>query len=138
MLHRTERTLENIPVGALGLIPVVGCEQLVKKVDDYLVKWRKESASKYKDDVAFAGYEKDSFIIDAKTPRFGSGEAKGIIAESVRGKDLYILVDVCNYSITYSLSGNTNHMSPDDHFQNLKRAMTPTPTMHTPEQRVQK
>ena len=123
MLSRTERILENIPVGALGLIPVVGCEQLVKKVDDYLVKWRKESASKYKDDVAFAGYEKDSFIIDAKTPRFGSGEAKGIIAESVRGKDLYILVDVCNYSITYSLSGNTNHMSPDDHFQNLKRAI---------------
>ena len=123
MLSRTERILENIPVGALGLIPVVGCEQLVKKVDDYLVKWRKESASKYKDDVAFAGYEKDSFIINAKTPRFGSGEAKGIIAESVRGKDLYILVDVCNYSITYSLSGNTNHMSPDDHFQNLKRAI---------------
>ncbi|WP_282924059.1 ribose-phosphate pyrophosphokinase [Mediterraneibacter massiliensis] len=123
MLSRTERILENIPVGALGLIPVVGCEQLVKKVDDYLVKWRKESASKYKDDVAFAGYEKDSFIIDATTPRFGSGEAKGIIAESVRGKDLYILVDVCNYSITYSLSGNTNHMSPDDHFQNLKRAI---------------
>ena len=59
MLSRTERILENIPVGALGLIPVTGCEQLVKKVDDYLVKWRKESASKYKDDIAFAGYEKD-------------------------------------------------------------------------------
>ena len=123
MLSRTERILENIPVGALGLIPVTGCEQLVKKVDDYLVKWRKESASKYKDDIAFAGYEKDSFIIDAKSPRFGSGEAKGIIAESVRGKDLYILVDVCNYSVTYSLTGNINHMSPDDHFQNLKRAI---------------
>ena len=123
MLSRTERILENIPVGALGLIPVTGCEQLVKKVDDYLVKWRKESASKYKDDIAFAGYEKDSFIIDAKIPRFGSGEAKGIIAESVRGKDLYILVDVCNYSVTYSLTGNINHMSPDDHFQNLKRAI---------------
>ena len=123
MLSRTERILENIPVGALGLIPVTGCEQLVKKVDDYLVKWSKESASKYKDDIAFAGYEKDSFIIDAKIPRFGSGEAKGIIAESVRGKDLYILVDVCNYSVTYSLTGNINHMSPDDHFQNLKRAI---------------
>ncbi len=123
MLSRTERILENIPVGTVGLIPVTGCEELVKKVDDYLVKWRKESAYKYKDDAAFIGYSKDSFIVDAKIPRFGSGEAKGIISESVRGKDLYILVDVCNYSVTYSLTGNVNHMSPDDHFQNLKRAI---------------
>ena len=123
MLSRTERILENIPVGTVGLIPVTVCEELVKKVDDYLVKWRKESAYKYKDDAAFIGYSKDSFIVDAKIPRFGSGEAKGIISESVRGKDLYILVDVCNYSVTYSLTGNVNHMSPDDHFQNLKRAI---------------
>lgn len=123
MLSRTERVLENIPVGALGLIPIVGCEELGKKVDDYLVRWRKESASKYKDDAAFAGYEKDTFIINAKIPRFGSGEAKGILMESVRGKDLYIMVDVCNYSVTYSLTGHQNRMSPDDHFQNLKRAI---------------
>lgn len=121
MLHRTERTLENIPVGALGLIPVAGCEELGSKVNDYLVKWRKESAIEHKDDIAFSGYEKDTYIINTKVPRFGSGEAKGIINESVRGKDLYLMVDVCNYSITYSLSGNINHMSPDDHFQNLKR-----------------
>ncbi|MBU3874293.1 ribose-phosphate pyrophosphokinase [Faecalicatena sp. AGMB00832] len=121
MLHRTERTLENIPVGALGLIPVAGCEELGSKVNDYLVKWRKESAIEHKDDIAFSGYEKDTYIINTKVPRFGSGEAKGIINESVRGKDLYLMVDVCNYSITYSLSGNLNHMSPDDHFQNLKR-----------------
>lgn len=121
MLHRTERNLENIPVGALGLIPVTGCEELGDKVNDYLVKWRKESAIVHKDDVAFSGYEKDTYIIDTKVPRFGSGEAKGIIAESVRGKDLYLMVDVCNYSVTYSLTGNINHMSPDDHFQNLKR-----------------
>lgn len=121
MLHRTERTLENIPVGSLGLIPVVGCEELGSKVNDYLVKWRKESAHEHKDDIAFSGYERDTYIIDTKVPRFGSGEAKGIINESVRGKDLYLMVDVCNYNVTYSLTGNTNHMSPDDHFQNLKR-----------------
>lgn len=123
MLHRTERTLENIPVGALGLIPVAGCEELGSKVNDYLVKWRRESAIEHKDDIAFSGYEKDTYIINTKVPRFGSGEAKGIINESVRGKDLYLMVDVCNYSITYSLTGNINHMSPDDHFQNLKRVI---------------
>lgn len=121
MLHRTERNLENIPVGALGLIPVAGCEALGKKVDDYLVKWRRESPIERKEDIAFSGYEKNTFIIGTKVPRFGSGEAKGIITESVRGKDLYLMVDVCNYSVTYSLTGNINHMSPDDHFQNLKR-----------------
>ena len=123
MLRREERNLENIPVGALGLIPVRGCEGLGNKVNDYLVKWRKESGSKHKGDVAFTGYDRDTFIIDADVPRFGSGEAKGIIKESVRGKDLYLMVDVCNYSLTYSLTGNTNHMSPDDHFQNLKRVI---------------
>ena len=80
-----------------------------------------KSAHEYKDDIAFSGYEKDTYLINAKVPRFGSGEAKGIISESVRGKDLYLMVDVCNYSVTYSLTGKINHMSPDDHFQNLKR-----------------
>lgn len=121
MLRRSERNLENIPVGALGLIPVSGCDELADKVNYYLVKWRKESAHQYKDDIAFTGYVKDTYIIDSKVPRFGSGEAKGILGESVRGKDLYLMVDVCNYNVTYSLTGNTNHMSPDDHFQNLKR-----------------
>ena len=123
MLHRTERTLENIPVGSLGMIPIDGCQELGDKVNDYLVKWRKESISKTKDDVVFHDYKKETYIIDAKVPRFGSGEAKGIINESVRGKDIYLMVDVCNYSLTYSLSGHTNHMSPDDHFQNLKRVI---------------
>ncbi len=123
MLHRTERTLENIPVGPIGFIPVNGCQELGKKVDDYLVKWRKEATENATEDVVFQEYSKDSFIVDAKVPRFGSGEAKGIIEESVRGKDMFIMVDVCNYSLTYSLSGNTNRMSPDDHFQNLKRVI---------------
>jgi len=123
MLHRTERTLENIPVGTLGMIPIDGCQELGNKVNDYLVKWRKEAVAKTKDDVVFHDYQKETYIIDAKVPRFGSGEAKGIINESVRGKDIYLMVDVCNYSLTYSLSGHTNHMSPDDHFQNLKRVI---------------
>ena len=121
MLRRTERILENIPVGSLGMIALPGCEDLGKKVDNYLVQWRHESGHEYKDDIAFSGYEKDTYLVDARVPRFGSGEAKGILGESVRGKDLYLLVDVCNYSVTYSLTGQINHMSPDDHFQNLKR-----------------
>lgn len=121
MIHRTDRVLDNIPVGSLGIIALDGCQDKVAKVDEYLVKWRKEANHEHKDDVVFAGYEQDSYLIDAKVPRFGSGEAKGIIEESVRGKDLYLVVDVLNYSLTYSLSGKTNHMSPDDHFQNLKR-----------------
>ena len=123
MLHRTERTLENIPVGSLGMIPIDGCQELGGKVNDYLVKWRKEAVAKTKDDVVLHDFQKETYIIDAKVPLFGSGEAKGIINESVRGKDIYLMVDVCNYSLTYSLSGHTNHMSPDDHFQNLKRVI---------------
>ena len=123
MLHRTERTFENIPVGPLGFIPVNGCQELGKKVDDYLVKWRKEAAENNSTVIVLDEYVKDSYIVDAKVPRFGSGEAKGIINESVRGKDIYIMVDVCNYNITYSLSGHVNRMSPDDHYQNLKRVI---------------
>jgi len=116
-----KRNLETIPVGSLGLIPLEGCKSLGEKVDYYLVKWRTERESEHKDSLAFSGYQRDSYIISAKVPRFGSGEAKGMILESVRGSDLYILVDVANYSLTYSLCGHTNHMSPDDHYQDLKR-----------------
>lgn len=80
-----------------------------------------ERESEHKDSLAFTGYQRDSYILDAKVPRFGSGEAKGVINQSVRGTDLYLLVDVANYSLTYSLCGHRNHMSPDDHFQDLKR-----------------
>lgn len=123
MLRRSERNLENIPVGALGLIPITGCEELGEQVNKYLVKWRKESENQHIGDVVFNGYVRDNYIINTNIPRFGSGEAKGIITESVRGKDLYLMVDVLNYNVTYSLTGNVNHMSPDDHFQNLKRVI---------------
>ena len=116
-----EKIIETIPVGPLGLIPLKSCTGLGKKVDDYLVEWRRERESEHKSTIAFSGYQRDSYILEANTPRFGSGEGKGTIQESVRGDDLYIMVDVCNYSLTYSLFGMTNHMSPDDHFQDLKR-----------------
>ncbi len=116
-----KRNLETIPVGSLGIIPLAGCKSLGEKVDYFLVKWRTERESEHKNSLAFAGYQRDSYILNAAVPRFGSGEAKGIILESVRGTDLYLLVDVANYSLTYSLCGHENHMSPDDHYQDLKR-----------------
>ena len=122
MMEREEtRNLETIPVGSLGIIPLRGCESLAQRVDQYLVRWRTQRESEHKDSLAFAGYQRDSYILKSKVPRFGSGEAKGVILESVRGTDLYLLVDVTNYSQTYSLCGHENHMSPDDHYQDLKR-----------------
>lgn len=123
MLQRDVKNFETIPVGSLGMIPLEGCMPLGKKVDDYLIRWRNDRRNEDHSTLAFQGYQRDSYIIDAKVPRFGSGEAKGIIKESVRGDDLYILVDVTNYSLTYSLCGHINHMSPDDHYQDLKRVI---------------
>ena len=122
MPNREEkRNLETIPVGSLGIISLESCSLLGEKIDKYLVKWRTERENEHKDSLAFSGYQRNSYLLSAKVPRFGSGEAKGVILESVRGTDLYLLVDVCNYSLTYSLCGHVNHMSPDDHYQDLKR-----------------
>ncbi len=120
-VREEKRNLETIPVGSLGLVCVTGCEPLGHMIDRYLVKWRTERENEHKNTLAFSGYQRDSYLIDTSLPRFGSGEGKGVILESVRGHDLYILVDVCNYSVTYSLYGDENHCSPDDHYQNLKR-----------------
>lgn len=116
----------TIPVGKLGIIAMQSCSSLGKKVDKYLVKWRRERKNKEKGTLAFNEYQRDSYLLDAKCPRFGSGEAKALIQDSVRGVDLYILVDVLNYSIQYSLCGRTNSMSPDDHYQDLKRIISAT------------
>jgi len=118
-----EKTIETIPVGPLGLIPLASCTELGRKVDRWLVEWRQERESEHKSTIAFAGYQRDSYIVEARTPRFGSGEGKGTIESSVRGDDLYIMVDVCNYNLTYTVCGMKNHMSPDDHFQDLKRVI---------------
>ena len=120
-VREEKRNLNSIPVGSLGIIPLSGCKELGDKVDKYLFRWRAERESEHKDSLAFAGYQRDSYIIQTRVPRFGTGEAKGEILESVRGDDIYLLVDVTNYSLTYSLCGQENHMSPDDHFQDLKR-----------------
>lgn len=110
-----------IPVGPLGIISLDSFQKLGAKVDSHIAKWRKNSPIPPEQANEFPGYQKDSFLLETKVPRFGSGEAKGLICESVRGKDLYILIDVTNYSLTYTVCGHVNHMSPDDHFQDLKR-----------------
>ena len=116
------KKIQAIPVGPLGIIAMKNIEPLAEKVDAYIASWRSERDKQAEEnEIHFRGYTKDSYIIEAETPRFGSGEGKGRIKESVRGDDIYIMVDVLNYSLTYKLCGMVNHMSPDDHYQDLKR-----------------
>jgi len=118
-----EKNVETIPVGPLGIIALESSKSLGQRVDDYLVEWRTARESEHKGTIAFSGYQRDSYLMKACCPRFGTGEAKGQIKESVRGSDLYLLVDVTNYSLTYTVCGHNNHMSPDDHYQDLKRTI---------------
>lgn len=120
-MKRHDKLADTLPVGTLGILALESSHDMGKRVNDYIVDWRKDRAAQNATASTFAGYNRDSFLIDSACPRFGSGEAKGIINESVRGDDLYLLVDVCNYSLTYTVCGHTNHMSPDDHYQDLKR-----------------
>lgn len=120
-MSKDEKTVETIPVGQLGIIALESSKTLGERVNDYLVEWRNERESEHKGTIAFSGYQRDTYLMKACCPRFGTGEAKGQIKESVRGSDLYLLVDVTNYSLTYSVCGHENHMSPDDHYQDLKR-----------------
>lgn len=124
MPRKTAENVESIPVGPLGIIAMPGCEVLADKIDKYLVKWRKTQASEHQKDIAFYGYQRDTYKIDVNLPRFGSGEAKGVINESVRGFDIYIVCDVFNYSCTYNMYGMEVPMSPDDHFADLKRLIS--------------
>lgn len=120
---KDDRNLDTIPVGELGIVAMDNCKELGIKVDKYIAEWRKNRENANKDNVAFSGYQKDSYLIDTKVPRFGSGEAKGIVSQSVRGNDIFIMLDVTNYSLTYTVCGHLNHMSPDDHYQDLKRVI---------------
>lgn len=120
-MKRHDKLAETMPTGTLGILALESSRAMGQRVNDYIVGWRRERAKKHTAASSFAGYSRDSFIIDSTCPRFGSGEAKGIIRQSVRGDDLYLLVDICNYSLTYTVCGQTNHMSPDDHYQDLKR-----------------
>lgn len=117
--------LENaIPVAPLKLIVLESATKLGENINNHLVSFRKSVKNVAKNDPAFQGYVSDNYILDSKCYRFGSGEGKALINESVRGTDLYILVDVCNHSITYKMNGFINHKSPDDHFQDLKRIIS--------------
>lgn len=111
------------PVAPLKIIALDSCAALGKRINDYLVEFRRNIQNIAKDEPAFIGYVEDNYLVDFATPRFGSGEGKGVLNESIRGKDLYIMVDVCNHSITYTVNGYVNYKSPDDHFQDLKRVI---------------
>ena len=111
--------LYTMPVGALGIIGMRGCEQLAASVDNYIHGWRREMASGPQS--LSNGYLRDSYLIDTHCPRFGSGEAKALITETIRGYDLYIICDVFNHGVTYRMYDQDVPMSPDDHFQDLKR-----------------
>ena len=123
-MRRSDRNFTKIPGGKLGIIALESCKTLGNEIDNYIIKWRTETNQQFQNSIACDGYLRDTYLLDASCPRFGSGEAKGVIQESVRDMDLYILVDVLNYSLTYSLCGNVNHMSPDDHYSDLKRIIS--------------
>lgn len=124
MPRKTAENVETIPVGPLGIIAMPGCEALCDKIDKYLVKWRTNQASEHQQNIAFYGYQRDTYKVNVSLPRFGSGEAKGVVNESVRGFDLYIITDVFNYSCTYNMYGMEVPMSPDDHYADLKRVIS--------------
>lgn len=114
--------LENaMPVAPLKIIATESCIDFARMVNDYLVDFRANVHNDLKNDPAFQGYSEDNYLVNAVCPRFGSGEGKAILNESIRGKDLFIMVDVCNHSLTYTVNGYENHKSPDDHYQDLKR-----------------
>lgn len=122
-MKRHDKLVQTIPVGNLGIVALESCSQMGKMVDDYITDWRNERSNIHNATISMADYARDSYLVDVACPRFGSGEAKGLIRESVRGSDLYLLVDVCNHSLTYKMCGQVNHMSPDDHYQDLKRVI---------------
>ena len=115
---------KSIPVAPIKIAALKGCEELGKTVNDYLVQFRKELMEHRTNGIEWSGYAEESYLINCDCPRFGTGEAKGVINESIRGVDLFILCDITNYSITYKVSGYENHMSPDNHFQDLKRIIS--------------
>ncbi len=113
-----------IPVAPLKIVATDSAAILADRINRYLVSFRKTVKNIAKNDPAFQGYTEDNYLVDVSCPRFGTGEGKAVFNESIRGKDLFFLVDVCNHSITYKMNGYINHKSPDDHYQDLKRLIT--------------
>jgi len=119
------KIIENtLPVAPLRIAALKGCEAMASRVNDYIVDFRKSIDNEFLNKPVFIDYLKDNYIIECDTPRFGTGEGKGLIKETIRGKDLFIMVDVCNHGLTYTVNGHLNHMSPDDHYQDLKRIIS--------------
>lgn len=119
------KLMENaLPIAPLKIAAHDSCKDLGQKVNDYIVQFRQQTLKESLDSPLFSSYQLDNYLVKCNCPRFGSGEAKGLISESIRGKDLFIMVDVCNYSLTYKVNGHLNHMSPDDHYQDLKRIIS--------------
>ncbi|MBQ8803764.1 MAG: ribose-phosphate pyrophosphokinase [Tyzzerella sp.] len=115
---------KTLPTAPLKIAALDSCKELGQKVNDYIVSFRKNAVSEESDLATLANYDNENYLVDSACPRFGSGEAKGILRESIRGTDLFVMVDVCNYSLTYTVNGHLNHMSPDDHYQDLKRIIS--------------
>ena len=120
-MPNTEELKNAMPVAPIKLLTTKSALPLAALVNSHLVEFRKSLDNSFKNDPAFHGYMEDNYLVEVECPRFGTGEAKGILTSSVRGKDIFILMDVCNHSITYNMNGYVNHMSPDDHYQDLKR-----------------
>ncbi len=120
-MPNTEQLEHAMPVAPIKLLTTKSALPLAMKVNNYLVDFRKSLNNNVKSDPAFHGYMEDNYLVEVSCPRFGSGEAKAILSSSVRGKDIFLLTDVCNHSVTYQMNGYVNHMSPDDHYQDLKR-----------------
>ena len=115
---------KTLPVAPLKIVAMESCRELGQKVNDYIVSFRENTISEASESSLYVNYRSNNYLVDCCCPRFGTGEAKGVLRETIRGTDLFIMTDVCNYSLTYSVSGHLNHMSPDDHFQDLKRIIS--------------
>ena len=115
---------KTLPVAPLKIVAMESCRELGQKVNDYIVSFRENTISEASESSLYVNYRSNNYLVDCCCPRFGTGEAKGLLRETIRGTDLFIMTDVCNYSLTYSVSGHLNHMSPDDHFQDLKRIIS--------------
>lgn len=122
-MANTEFLENTMPVAPVSLIVLESSKDLGALVDKHLSKFRKTINQPHLDSPAFQGYIKDSYLTNVSLPRFGSGEGKGVLLDSVRGTDVFILLDVMNHSLTYQMNGFTNHFSPDNHYQDLKRVI---------------
>ena len=115
---------DRLPIAPLKIAALESCKCLAEEVNGHVVNFRRNDTEELKrrqQNLQYRGYDVDSYLLDCACPRFGSGEGKGVIRESVRGTDVFAMVDITNYSLTYKMAGRINHMSPDDHYQDLKR-----------------